>query len=689
MVMTEVEIAEDDFRPRSRAVWSSIFGMIAGTALAAVLLLQTTGTVSVFGFDAVKISSVSHEIGYAYQIALPRWSLQRLADQRSFITEDGTALGPGNSQHDTIRSIGRGAFSFWHGALYISTSDNSDPRTNGRTYEVHSPATPPLIFVLLAVSVITYFGWMTYRAIDRKRVVRAFVAAGFDRLFLSFCFFTAAMLLVRPWDGLLETTGGAGDWLRMIGAAGIGIAFASVRARDLTPSGRTMFRFLAALFGAVCALRWYPDLPQSGSWFDVWAIFGNRFVGLVAAILAWKRPSFLIFAICSSLWARRAHEGLTGFPQADVDETPVSDMAIFFTLWCCCAVIAYRVGRKPMPTRVTQLGLYAALGIHFANYFHSAVAKLSLDGAFAAWIFQNPTHALLATAKELGAAPLAAFPHLFDLVYQTMAGWIVEVNALTLISQAMALPAILFPAAAPSLLILYDLWHFSVFATTGIFFWKWMVVNAGFYTALRRSEAATIPAILASLVLCVCAPAAFHIFPAAWYDTFMLNRMKVTAVAEDGDIRVVPPAFFLHYTFAAASSTFWTPEVFQSLYPTASYGTTYSSVVMRQSRDCPEARGFAQQPHPFKTGVESMVRKLDAEAVRHADHEGRPSPWLYLSFPYHISTNPLQFREFWSLDLRRVKVYVLEIQAVCTARPTLNDPVKEGPKAALRINVSR
>jgi hypothetical protein len=335
------------------------------------------------------------------------------------------------------------------------------------------------------------------------------------------------------------------------------------------------------------------------------------------------------------------------------------------------------------------LGLYAALGIHFANYFHSAIAKLSLDGPFATWVFQNPTHALLANAKELGAAPLAAFPHLCDLVYQSMAGWIVELNALTLVSQAMALPVILFPPAAPWLLILYDLWHFSVFATTGIFFWKWIVVNAGFYAALRRSESATTPVVLTAFVLCVCAPASFHIFSAGWYDTFTLNRMKVTAVADDGEQTAVPPAFFLHYAFAATSSTFWTPEVVRALYPRSTYGTTYSSAMMRQSKDCPEAQGFAQQPHPFKNGVKSLVRQLDAEAVRHAERDGRPSSWMYLSFPYHISTNPLQFRAFWSLDLRRVKAYLLEIQAVCTARPTLDDPLKEGPKAELKIDVSR
>jgi predicted O-methyltransferase YrrM len=62
------------------------------------------------------------------------------------VTEDGEALGPGGTLHEEIRSLGRGRFDF-HPAfdpflrlqvpsVYFSSSDNSDPRTNGRRYEI-------------------------------------------------------------------------------------------------------------------------------------------------------------------------------------------------------------------------------------------------------------------------------------------------------------------------------------------------------------------------------------------------------------------------------------------------------------------------------------------------------------------------------------------------------------------------
>ncbi|TKC03692.1 pectate lyase [Pedobacter frigoris] len=50
------------------------------------------------------------------------------------IFENGVEIGPAHSLHSDIRTLGKGRFSHWSGSLYFSTSDNSDPRTNGRTY---------------------------------------------------------------------------------------------------------------------------------------------------------------------------------------------------------------------------------------------------------------------------------------------------------------------------------------------------------------------------------------------------------------------------------------------------------------------------------------------------------------------------------------------------------------------------
>ncbi|NMN73802.1 hypothetical protein [Rhizobium sp. 57MFTsu3.2] len=52
------------------------------------------------------------------------------------LRESGLQLGPPHAQHDHIRNVGKGAYSHWGGELYFSSSDGTDPRTNGRTYQV-------------------------------------------------------------------------------------------------------------------------------------------------------------------------------------------------------------------------------------------------------------------------------------------------------------------------------------------------------------------------------------------------------------------------------------------------------------------------------------------------------------------------------------------------------------------------
>ena len=53
-----------------------------------------------------------------------------------------TTLATGNMQHQTIRDTGKGAFSVWHGYVYFSARDNSDPRFNGHSYELVIPDAP-------------------------------------------------------------------------------------------------------------------------------------------------------------------------------------------------------------------------------------------------------------------------------------------------------------------------------------------------------------------------------------------------------------------------------------------------------------------------------------------------------------------------------------------------------------------
>ena len=90
------------------------------------------------------------------------------APQRSSLTvyENGTELGPRHAQHDRIRDVGRGAYSHWGRTVLFSSSDNTDPRTNGRRYTFEARAElsplalwPGLLLAATAVALALRRSW--------------------------------------------------------------------------------------------------------------------------------------------------------------------------------------------------------------------------------------------------------------------------------------------------------------------------------------------------------------------------------------------------------------------------------------------------------------------------------------------------------------------------------------------------
>jgi len=81
-----------------------------------------------------------HEGGDCWSAALP--ALRRYADDESgprrstlALYEDGLPLQQPHYTIGEIRGLGIGRYAHWEDRLYFSTTDNSDPNINGRTYE--------------------------------------------------------------------------------------------------------------------------------------------------------------------------------------------------------------------------------------------------------------------------------------------------------------------------------------------------------------------------------------------------------------------------------------------------------------------------------------------------------------------------------------------------------------------------
>lgn len=93
-----------------------------------------------------------HENGFAYGVNLKALGINLASDADLFtpestdripsqlvLLEDGRPLGPAHSAHTQIRHKGEGRYSHWNDDLIFSASDNSDPGTNGKRYEIVVP----------------------------------------------------------------------------------------------------------------------------------------------------------------------------------------------------------------------------------------------------------------------------------------------------------------------------------------------------------------------------------------------------------------------------------------------------------------------------------------------------------------------------------------------------------------------
>ncbi len=81
-----------------------------------------------------------HAYSFRFQTHAGRLFSKFAKDLPITVLEDGNPLITGAFQHSEIRNEGAGRCSMWNEQFYFSSSDNSDPRTNGRSYSIMVPA---------------------------------------------------------------------------------------------------------------------------------------------------------------------------------------------------------------------------------------------------------------------------------------------------------------------------------------------------------------------------------------------------------------------------------------------------------------------------------------------------------------------------------------------------------------------
>lgn len=158
--------------PRSAVRWmyAACLVAVAITVIATATYLTRVGRWTALWHRA-PITSVVPEIGHAYYADIGHdGQSSQLALSPALVLENERPVGPSNALHGDIRTLGEGRFSFWASGVYFAASDNSDPRTNGRTYAIWYPPisrTQSRIIYVLAALIDGFAAVLTLFVISR------------------------------------------------------------------------------------------------------------------------------------------------------------------------------------------------------------------------------------------------------------------------------------------------------------------------------------------------------------------------------------------------------------------------------------------------------------------------------------------------------------------------------------------
>jgi hypothetical protein len=455
----------------------------------------------------------------------------------------------------------------------------------------------------------------------------------------------------------------------------IGVAGLRLRASELTPAARIIYRTTAILFGLYLVASHVPIPLGTRFSRESWFLYGP-WIGLLAAIVAFWRPSLALITFTCVLIHKHLTTQIWDISLTKTDYTPVVESSTFLVLgamailWCR-KVIARQNKIEIERIEADRLPLLDALvvvviGIHFANYFWSGIAKLRLDGGgLLAWPIHNTTNVLFEVANDGGFFTIGYGLPFSDKIGESLPAILPLINFGTLITQLACIFVFWRRWTIASMTAFYDLQHVVIFLLTGIFFWKWIILNTALVIATHRIKFQRIPPGVGTLACLACIVIGFtgNLFFVArlgWYDVPSYNRLHVFAVTRDGGEYLVPSNFFGPLSVTIAQMRI--PSDLPTGFSTGTWGGDWRYAMLERGRKC-ELK-IDDKPGPAALGLklERFTRLWHRAVLAELDVSGRRA---YDWYPHHIWSDPRRYDDFKDLDKRKVIAYRWVRDAVC------------------------
>ncbi len=407
-----------------------------------------------------------------------------------------------------------------------------------------------------------------------------------------------------------------------------------------------------------------------------------RPLALAIGAIGFLRPAFVLFSLKAVVWQKELTRA--EFPPgiSATDYIAVIEVGEFIVCLVLVACVLRALALLPRFRRFAgaigidcrrveavafTLGFFAGIGIHLANYFWSGYGKLHLRNAGPLdWALENPTYILATTSYMVGTFTVYDLPFIDAQTALALTKFInVPMNCFVLAIQLLCVLAAFRRRALIVITLLYDLMHVGIFLLTGIFFWKWILLNVGIVQALscRKREMTFLPiAVVAGAIFT--APSMFTTVILAWFDTGGVNAGRIVAETAAGDRVDVPSNFFIDKSISFAQQDPGKP--FDQALRTKTWGVTRRYEIMKSFTDRCDFEGPIR-PTVRPEKLADVAQFLQLHHRRLVDLAGEDGRFAYNLYPHHIWSSWLRDQAFRNLDIREIQAYILVVESYCVA----------------------
>lgn len=438
--------------------------------------------------------------------------------------------------------------------------------------------------------------------------------------------------------------------------------------------------YVPIFYGLTSYVSYQPQsAEETQTLYSIYILLG---VSTICAIASWYRPFLALITLCYLPWRDMMVQQFLGvMPNDRVDWIVLVEMGVFVLFCMALLKICEKYfskeflygknrGDKINPVKPAETIFIVAICLHLANYFFSLVQKVALDGGPLTWIFENPTHQYIPFAYDRGLFPIAnlSSENLF-LLNNIVESLVLPLNISVFIAQALAIIALSNKRLLIGLTIFYDLMHIGIFILTGIFFWKWILLNLTIIIAFKYWKHKKLSAsfnLACAGFICL----TFFFFSVArlgWYD---LNAARVTHVIahyKNGETRFVPTNYFMSYSFRFIFSfDHITPGGFQeNVWMNTTLGKgAYKTLV--ETKTCEMTMGSpTSDPEHERRGINVLKRILKNHhqyVLNHVDQNGYIN---YDRYPHHVWSDPFAFDDFKYSDKRDIIGFEIINRSIC------------------------